>query len=263
MDKFLIFGVERSGTTSLLCALGTICPVAHEPFHSSSGDIGVNARLDAILTRNKYAPDTLPADDDPDFEWNKLHFVSRDPARCADYLAQLYDEFTGLKHIWSSVSRAANRNILDWCFAHDVKIIYQSRRNLARALISLQLATQSQIWQMGGELEQRQAWEEAQFDPINMRLLRNLLTKRGSEHEFFQSSFADRTVFEVFYEDLYLAPRAQQESVMRALCDFISLPLESLTGETLENWIYRESRRQSTRDTLRRIPNYRDLEPYL
>lgn len=259
----MIFGVERSGTTSLLCALGTVCPVAHEPFHSASGDMGVNTALGEILARNGYTPDVLPERDDPGFQWNRLHFVSQDPARCVDYLQQLYAEFTGLKHVWSCVSRAANRNILDWCFEHGIKVIYQSRRNLARATISRHLAEQSQIWQMGEQLEQREAWQAAQFEPVDVNALRNLLDKRALEHDYFRAYLAGRPHFDVIYEDLYLAPRAERESLVRGLCGFISLPVAALPAEALENWIYRGARRQSTRDTLRRIPNYDELEPFL
>ena len=172
MDKFLIFGLARSGTTSLLNALNKNGNVMHEPFKSDTGEVGQNRAFTRLLEVNGYLPEQLPEPANDAWHSNRFHYIAADRTRCHAWLEQLYAEFTGIKHVWNTVSRQANLNILDWCKTKKIKLIFQTRENLARSLLSTHLAQQSQIWQFGPEFENEVEWRDFKFEDIDLRRFR-------------------------------------------------------------------------------------------
>ncbi len=263
MDQFLIFGLERSGTTSLAAALNVNDSVVQEPFHSNSGDIGSNSKFTAVLEESGYLEQDLPEPRPGDFAFNRFHFIGQDVERCGAYLVRLYEHFTGVKHVWNTVSIKANLNILKWCEESGMKVIFQFRENLARSLISNYLAQQAQIWQLGTWLEHREDWLAARFEPIDIDRLQREVERREGEVRFYRDCLRDKPHFTVVYEAFFGSDHEGRERALRTLCQFLSVRYEDLDMRNLQHWIFMPDRKQTPDEVLRRIPNYSDLREFL
>lgn len=262
MDKFLIFGLGRSGTTSLVSALNVDQNVVHEPFSSNSGDIGVNKAFTRILEANGYMPRDLP-ESTRDFYSNRFNFIALERVLCRGFLEQLYGTFTGLKHIWNTVSKAANINILLWCFEHDIKVIFQVRESLGRSVVSRHLAEQSRIWQLGHELEHKERLEGFRYGRIDVKHLRAEMRSLRQQLHSYNDYLKGKPHHTVTFEALFLQEREQQEKIMRSLCAFLSIRITDLYPANLENYIYQKARRQTPDEILREVPNFREFRKYL
>ena len=58
-SKFVIFGQERAGTTSLISALNKNDRIVHEPLSSLTGDLDHNPRYAQIIKDHQMDPDGL------------------------------------------------------------------------------------------------------------------------------------------------------------------------------------------------------------
>jgi len=262
VDKFLIFGLGRSGTTSLISALNVDQNVVHEPFTSETGDIAANAAFARILEANGYLPQDLP-ESAGEYDFNRFHFIALERDRCHSYLEQLYGAFTGIKHVWNTVSREANINILSWCFENDIKVIFQTRETLARSVISRHLAEQSRVYFLGNDLEQKEHVESIRYKRINVKHLRSELKSLEQHLLFYLDYLQDKPFHTITFEALYLQDRKHQEQVMQSLCAFLSIPITDLYPANLENYIYKKARKQTTDDVLKKVPNFRAFQKYL
>ncbi len=262
MDKFLIFGLGRSGTTSLICALNVDDNVVHEPFSSQSGDIGVNKAFTRILEANGYMPQDLP-ESTRDYYSNRFNFIALDSDLCHRFLEQLYATFTGVKHIWNTVSEAANINILRWCLANDIKLIFQTRESLGRSVVSRHLAEQSRVWQLGHELEHKERLEGFKYGRIDVKHLRAEIRSLRQQLHFYIDFLNGKPHHSVTFEALFLQVREHQEDIMQSLCAFLSGRITDLYPANLENYIYQKARRQTSDEMLRSVPNFREFRKYL
>lgn len=261
--KFLIFGLERSGTTSLAAVLNSAAPVVQEPFSSLSGDIGDNPAFRDMLEANGWLPDSIGELAEDDFSFNRFHFLGLCRRRCQYYLEQLYDRFTGVKHVWNPLSRQANLNILDWCFANDIGLVFHTRRSLGRSLLSRTLAQQADIHNLGGRLQYKSRWERARFEPIDAEQFEEQLGFLRENHTAYQNHLAGHPHHVLFYEDLFRSGRPTQLATLDALCGFLGCRRDDLSAETLDRWLFRKGRRQTSSDTLKRVPNLRQIEHLL
>lgn len=262
MDKFLIFGLERSGTTSLISALNVNNNVVHEPFSSETGDVEASPAFAKVLASRGYLPSQL--EEEPgDFSFNRFHFIARDAALCDDYLEALFKEFTGIKHVWNTVSMEANHNILNWCLAHDIKLVFQHRESLGRVVVSRHLADQAKVWSLGHELEKIAQVEAVEYQPINIKRLKSEMDWIGHQLDSYRAYLEGESYFDLSFEALYLQDREQQEALVSKLCTFLSAQVTETHPQNLENYIFQKARRQTTDKVLESVPNYRKFKKYL
>jgi hypothetical protein len=265
MDRFLIFGLPRSGTTSLASFLGTHAPVAHEPFNVLSGEFKRNPALLETLHKQGFLTDP-PAEDrqnEDAWAWNPFARLAADERQLARYLTDLYEHFSGIKHTWPALPMPANRRIIDWAGANGVRLVFQTRRRLARALLSEELARQSGIWQLGPHLERRGRWERAEFEAIDIHGFRVRLEELAGEEQAYRDHLTSRPHLLLLYEQLYQGPRWRRLRTLRSLCAYLSTSIDRLDQETLERELLNRQRKQTDRRTLRRIPNLREIRKLL
>ena len=159
MNRFIIFALERSGSSSLSAALNQSMSVVQEPFSSQTGALKNHPKFIQLVTENAWLPAHLPEPQDDGYAFNRYHLLALDKGLCGDYLSLLYGQFRGLKHVWNTVSRKANLNILEWCLGHDIRIIFLTRKSLLHSQLSRHLAQQARIFQLGDRLQHREQWE--------------------------------------------------------------------------------------------------------
>lgn len=263
MDRFLIFALERSGSTSLASALNCELSVVQEPFSSLSGDVESNERFRSLLEASGYLPEDLPEDEGDEFSYNRFHRLARDPAVCADYLEALYQRFTGIKHVRNTVSMDANFNILDWCLDNEVKIVFLSRRKLGKALLSRFLAQQAQVHNLGPEMENLGRWERKQFEPIDVELFRRQLSEFERTETEYRRHLEGKPCYTIYYEQLYQGWDWLRRRRFEALCRFLAVSPGELDPATVDNYLFNPDRKLTNRDALTRLPNLRQLKPYL
>lgn len=261
-QRFLIFALARSGSTSLSAAIGSTIPLVQEPFSSQSGDVEENAEFRQMLEERGYLGLENTTSKDSDFAWNPINRIAEDKKECALFLDKMFGHFTCIKHVWGTVSVQANLNILDECLKRDVKLIYLSRRNLARAVISRLLAKQAQIYQLGVNMEHSERWKKTKFDKIDRQ---EFLRERDQTQELDQTLRAHlehKPHLSLYYEDLYGSPKVQEAAISQ-LCHFVPIDGAVLSADAISDYLGSKERKQTDRNTLKRIPNYWQLRWYL
>jgi len=262
MDRFIIFALARSGSSSLAAALNQNLSVVQEPFSSRTGELKTNAKFIELVKENGLLPEQLPDPGDAPYAFNRYHSLALDKDRCSDYLGLLYGRFQGLKHVRNTVSRQANLNILNWCIDHDVRIVFLTRKNLFRSLLSRQLAQQATIFQLGDQLQHRQEWEQAEFEPIDIRKFTHQLESIERDEAYYRRFLKGQRYFFLHYEMLYQGSLKQRQRSFRLLCAFLSINPETLDEENTHKYLFSQRRKQTSAAIGRRLPNYHRLIAY-
>ena len=256
MDRFLIFALERSGSSSLAAALNLELSVVQEPFSSQTGALQNHPRFIELVTENGLLPEHLPEPGYVPYAFNRYHVLALNKDRCGDYLSLLYGQFQGLKHVWNTVSREANLNILEWCLDHDIRIIFLTRENLLRSQLSRQLAQQAKVFQLGAQLQHKEQWEQAGFEPIDVQEFFKELDKTEKNAHFYREFLKGRPHFFLTYEQLYQGSLRRRKRVFQSLCVFLSTTPSNLNEQSINTYLFSKERKQTRSVTLRRVPNY-------
>lgn len=161
-SKYIIFGQERSGTTSLISALNFNNNVVHEPLSSLSGDIYHNPKFNSIIEDLGMKPEDLPKSKIIPY-FNKFNEVSTNHYKLSSFLDIIYEKFDGIKHVWCTVPQEGNENVIDYCKSRGIKVIYQYRNSFFDAAVSWQLANQVQVWQLGCNKEHKSKVDSFQY----------------------------------------------------------------------------------------------------
>jgi hypothetical protein len=262
MDRFLIFALERSGSTSLAAALNCDYSVVQEPFSSLSGDVQSNERFRSLLEASGYLPEHLPEDEGDEFSYNRFQRLARDPQVCAGYLEALYQRFVGIKHVRNTVSMDANFNILDWCLGNGVKIVFLSRKKLGEALLSRFLAQQAEVHNFGHDMEDRDRWDSTEFEPIDIEMFREQLDAFQKTEAEYRQHLAGKPCHYLYYEQLYQGWQWLRRRKLAALFRYLSVSPGELDPEAINNYLFNPDRKQTDHKALARIPNFMELKRY-
>ena len=267
MERFLIFGMPRSGTTSLAFLLGTLGKVAHEPFNERSGALRRNHNFRQLLGQWSCLPEQLSSDKSAHqgANWNRMARLVETEEACARYLDRLFTHFRGIKHTWPALSDEGNHRIIDWCMAHGVSVIFQYRKNIALAVLSAQLARQTGIWQLTGResAKKREQWGHARFEPVNVEPFKRQFQKWSEQQTSYLKRLAGARCFKLAYEQLYEAWNWQRQRTLNRLCKHLSIAPGALQPGDVKRIMFNPNSKQTHRKTLRRIPNYPELKHFL
>ncbi len=263
MERFLIFALERSGSSSLAAALNTGYSVVQEPLSSLTGDIETNPKFTELLETSNMLPEQLPEHDDSPFAFNRFNPIAEDKVLCQDYLERLYRRFSGAKHVWNTVSYEANTNLLDSCLDWNIKVVFLTRRKLGLALVSRFLAQQAGIHDLGASVELRGRWEAAPFQSIDPEEFREQLEALQQADKAYRAHLSGRPCLLVTYEQLYQGTLRRPHQAFARLCKFLSIEQSELDPANVERYLFNSDRKQTRRETLERIPNYRELKRLL
>jgi hypothetical protein len=200
-SKFVVFGQERAGTTSLISALNKNDRIVHEPLSSLTGDLEHNLRYAEVIAKHNMEPEGLPESKNIPY-FNRFNNISEDKDKAFSFLDSLFEAFDGIKHVWCTVSEKGNENFLYYCRAHGIKVIFQYRESAFYPAISWQLANQVQVWQLGENKEHKSKVESFEYQDLEEPPIQRRVRwyKKYLPH---YRSLLPRKSFISKYEDLY------------------------------------------------------------
>ena len=253
-SKFVIFGQERAGTTSLISALNKNDRIVHEPLSSLTGDLEHNKAYADIVERHDMNPDYLPKSKHIPY-FNKFNSIAEDAEKLWSFLDSVFESFNGVKHVWCTVSEEGNERFLEYCIAHGIKIIFQYRESAFYPAISWQLANQVQVWQLGEQKEYKAIvdsfdYQNLEEPPIQRRI--NWYKKYIPRYYKFLPSDA----YISKYEDLYgLETYEQRLKKFNELINYLDIEVDH---NNIENFLSTD-RRVFGKKAYNKIPNYQEM----
>ncbi len=253
-SKFVVFGQERAGTTSLISALNKNDRIVHEPLSSLTGDLEHNSRYAKIIEDHCMNPNDLPKSKHIPY-FNKFNNISEDREKLWNFLDDLFTTFDGVKHVWCTVSESGNENFIYYCAAHGIKIVYQYRESAFYPAVSWQLANQVQIWQLGEQKEHKEKvdsfnYQELEEPPIQRRI------KWYKKYLPYYYELLPLDSYISKYEDLYGLDTYEQRL---AQFDNIAAYLDvEIDYNNVKNFLSTD-RKVFSKKTYDKIPNYQDM----
>jgi len=264
MSKFLIFALERSGSTSLASALNVADNTLHEPFTSETGEFKKQSSpyLD-ILKELDVNRETLPKSSfNPYF--NKFGDLACNSIWVDNFLNKAYSQYRSIKHVWNTLSPMGNFNILSYCRRHDVKIIYQSR-HCSHSVLSNMLANQVEVYQLGPTLENKEKVEDFKYSPINIQHLKGKIDICKTYHAMYRLFISQNrfSFIEVDYEQLYSPSHKDRIIYLNKIFLYLSLTKNDYLQKNIDEYIHNSARKQTSDAVLSKIPNYQALKEVL
>jgi hypothetical protein len=253
-SKFVVFGQERAGTTSLIAALNKNDRIVHEPLSSLTGDLEHNSRYAKIIKEHRMNPEYLPKSDHIPY-FNKFNNISEDKDKLWDFLDDLFKTFDGVKHVWCTVSEVGNENFIYYCAAHGIKIIYQYRESAFHPAVSWQLANQVQVWQLGEQKEHKEKvdsfdYQELEEPPIQRRI------KWYKKYLPHYHELLPPDAYISKYEDLYgLETYEQRLAQFDNMITYLDIEVDY---NNVENFLGTD-RRVFGKKAYEKIPNYQEM----
>ncbi len=253
-SKFVIFGQERAGTTSLISALNKNDRIVHEPLSSLTGDLEHNPRYAQIIEEHKMNPESLSESKNIPY-FNKFNNIAEDGDKLWPFLDSLFSVFDGVKHVWCTSSEEGNENFLYYCQAHGIKIIFQYRESAFYPAVSWQLANQVQVWQLGENKEHKSTvdsfdYQELEEPPIKRR---TAWYKKYLPH---YHSLLPPNSFTSKYEDLYgLETYEERFEKFNKIVDYLGV---SVDMNNVENFLGTD-RRVFGKKAYDKISNYQEM----
>jgi hypothetical protein len=242
-DRFLIFSLPRSGSTTLheilQCHPQVRC--ALEPFNLST-KIG------------------------------KIYGPIENRPRLEAALSDLWKSYNGIKHVWNqygfpfgqSPERLhLNRHLLEICNA---RVIFLKRRNVLKRIVSNEISQQSRKW--GTSVGVREAHLRYDFSPLNIRLMRSLLEQEFDAIASCREILSGRRIpfIDVWYEDLYGEDEllATGPAKVREIISFLGLPqFDQRSWVQVMSLLNPERTKVNSKATYLRIPNIDEVERVL
>jgi len=253
-SKFVIFGQERAGTTSLISALNKNDRIVHEPLSSLTGDLDHNPRYAEIIKRHKMTPDNLPASKNIPY-FNKFNNIAEDNDKLWDFLDSLFCTFDGVKHVWCTSSEEGNENFICYCQAHGIKIIFQYRESAFYPAISWQLANQVQVWQLGENKENKGLVDSFNYTSLEEAPIKRRVAWYKKYIPHYHELLPPESVVSK-YEDLYGLPTYEERLVQfDKIVNYLDIEIDQ---NNVENFLSTD-RRVFGKKAYGKIPNYQEM----
>ena len=252
MNKFIILGVARSGTSNLSACLGNGIlseQIVQEPFSFDSGDrdhysILKNEQDKRVggLMGSYYSHSVWPK--------NRKDAV--------DFLDALYCNFTGVKHIITSCGAYLNRTIVEYAVRNNIKIIFQSRKSLLDCSISDQLTKITGIIQWSKEGKSKV--DDAEYQPIDLKeilAVADVWCSKIDQCKFWMSLYKPEVKY-LRYEETFMDNLPKKLAIISDLCEFLGISFSDL-DYTWVKYHYLENKKLNTSKNLEKIPNYKEF----
>lgn len=275
MNKFLIFGEARSGTTSLFRILESLyasekhprSPLAvSEPFHSS----GLRRNYPKLYKKLKPNLKILQSQQGAKVEISDINII----------LDACYEFSFGIKHLWDHFSdienwpfhgKEQNEFILEYARKNNIKIIFLSRNNFVLRLLSQSMADQSNIWNLDKGEEDINKLKNFKFKPVNLFDFHSELIRHLSIRSIYTKALESIDHYEISYEKLFKAyyseyiPSEEELRNMKKqeiynICEYLEIDENNLNKETVE--LYTSPQKRQTIKAYKKVPNIQEIIEY-
>ena len=235
MKKFVIFGLGRSGTTSLSASLtfSDTYNLIQEPLMLESGD---RHKIADITSKYKKI---RPEQKIIDLEETETSYR---------FLDEIYQRYDGFKHIYSSLQPIPNLNLVSYFKEHDIRVLFLRRRSLLNAAISNHLKrVQSQNdFPCTGEKKLKASIQWF----YNCTACANLMLSENIQ---------EKNLLTFHYEDLYCQDIEARKTNFNTICEFFEIDQKKLNSKVVEaRFLF--PRQEQTHKIHEQIPNYHELQ---
>jgi hypothetical protein len=251
--KYLIYGLGRSGTSTLASSLSSgelTQSCVQEPYILSSGSYIDFEILESF--KSKFVKAVSPN--------NPHEVVFLDQASIYHSLDFLYENFSGVKHVYSSSNTFLNFHIINYCRSRNIKIVNQFRFDLLKCSLSNWLIDQTKL--SGYNQDSQKKIENFTFKPIPIKKVRNLafyLKFKTLEANSIINSSLISSEIKVKYELLYSSDIKLRRRTFSDICSFLNIDSELLDSEILNNGIFKNNIQYNKESIYEKIPNYIDF----
>ena len=255
MKKFIIYGLGRSGTSNLAAALsgGVLYKkVIQEPFLRKSGAVLHFEYLKKLQEEYGFFPHNLLGGKDGVFP--------KGEERVYSFLDRLYEEYHGIKHVFSSCNSIINIPIINYLNKNEIKVIHLRRKNILDATLSNALSVQHQTW--GWKKDTRERLDNFDYIPLDCD---KLLEK--AEHLYnsvvvsdaaLRQNITENNILHFYYEDLYADDSEERNENFNKICDLIEVKRDELL-EGVTQYHFLDDRKQNKPSNISRVGNYDDF----
>jgi hypothetical protein len=244
----------RSGTSSLASCLssgsmGFSC--AQEPYILSSGMYK--------NSKNEIA-DTFRSNFCKEIGSNENQVKINEEEKIYKSLDFLYENFQGVKHVYSNQIDFMNFHILKYCNERSINIIHLYRENILECAISNMLISQTGV--SGNSKENKNIIKNFKFKEIDMIKLDktiNRLSQKLKNNKEIIKSITDDNYYEINKELLYSSTYKKRQSEFKKICKYLNIEFEELDLEFIKNNMFKNDALYSRQSVYASIPNYKQL----
>ena len=254
MKKFIIYGLGRSGTTSLAAALANgkfNDKVVQEPFKATSGDVQRYKWLQEIQRELSFR--RCPQESQCILPGGRHSIGS--------FLGRIYGRCVGIKHVFSSVpDDLINVPVINFLKAHDIKVIFLRRKKIIDAALSSNIALQHGFW--GWKDGVREILDNFEYEALDCTALLHTAERMhnsvGVAEVALKKNISQDNLLSFYYEDLYAPNAAHRNKNFDIICEFLELKRSDLL-ESVVQWQFLNDNKQNKVSNLNRISNYEDI----
>jgi|TARA_R110000824_G_scaffold16478_9_gene68281 hypothetical protein len=254
VKKFIIYGLGRSGTTNLAAGLASGIlyeKVIQEPFLRKSGDALHFEYLKKLQEEYGFFPKNLLGGKDGVFP--------RGRERVHSFLDRLYEEYHGIKHVFSSCNSIINIPLIEYLDKNEIKVIHLRRKNILAATLSNAVSLQHKSW--GWKEDTRERLDNFDYTDLDCdRLLASaeyIYNSVAISECAIKKTIKENNLLSFYYEDLYTPDAGGRNENFNKICDFIEVKRDELFERVIQ-YHFLDDRKQNKPSNLSRIGNYDD-----
>tara|TARA_Y100000590_G_C15696057_1_gene1005147 strand:+ start:1296 stop:2057 length:762 start_codon:yes stop_codon:yes gene_type:complete len=246
MKKFVIFGCARSGTVNLSATLTRSFNLVQEPAMLNSGDNhlvrDIIKKYGNIYKDAKYGEFNFP---NGRLATKKFHSVIKDASQSYQFLDDIYERFSGIKHVYSSAPDWLNTNFVKYFRDRSVKVIFLKREDIFATALSSYF---------------KQRDDRCSFVDIdNLKELIEVMRYRTVYNEqLIKEQISDDNLLPYCYEDLYARETETREKNLETICDFVGIERSYLHEEMVQEKFLTKLEK-NRKDKYKQIKNYEEV----
>lgn len=244
----------RSGTSSLASCLssgsmGFSC--AQEPYILSSGMYK--------NSKNKIA-DTFRSNFCKEIGSNKNQVKINEKEKIYESLDFLYENFQGVKHVYSNQIDFINFHILKYCNERNINIVHLYRENILECAISNMLISQTGV--SGNSRKNKNIIKNFKFKEVDIVKLNKTITglsQKLKKNKKIIKSITKGNYYEISKELLYSDTYKKRQNEFKEICKYLKIKFEELDLEFVKNNMFKNDVLYNKQSVYASIPNYKQL----
>ena len=266
MDKVLIFGGARTGTTTLAHCL------RHTSYCLKRGNVVIDEPLN-YPTRKPRLYDQQGFNIVEAFQEAKLlhKFVISESedidkkvvnkltaGQLYRVLDELYKKYSCMKHLHDTISQTNNKILLDYAADNNIKILLLERKDMFMTALSKLMSQQSKLWHTLSD-EARKKVDEYAYEAIPIHAIETLMTKSKNNQQYGRyMRNKDIDHHTICYED-FLHPDINMDHRIKKLKDILSyIGWEYVESEKILEGLS-PTTKQYTQEHYDKIPNIKEI----
>jgi len=246
MKKFVIFGCARSGTSNLSAALTRGFNLVQEPAMLTSGDNylvrDIIKKYENIYKDAKYGEFNFP---NGRLATKKFHSAIKDAGQSYQFLDDIYERFSGIKHIYASAPDWLNTNFVKYFRDKSIKVIFLKREDVFATVLSSYF---------------KQRDDRCSFVDIDKlkTAIKVTIYRTAYNEELIKKYIPESDVLSYYYEDLYSKEVKIREENLEKICNFIEVKRELLIKSVVEKKFLAKLEK-GREDKYKQIKNYQEV----